>query len=403
MEAFIQRRKPHAVIGERKPEPLDNHRTPPRTRPNLSAVEVLLKRIAVIMAGGAGERFWPLSRMRYPKQLLKIAGNRSMLGASIERIQPLVALEDIYVITNAELKPAIEKESGLPAENVVAEPMGKNTAACLALACSVIEKNYPDQPDAVMIVMTADHHIRDADAFRRDCADAVAFAEANDALITFGIPPNRPETGYGYIEVAEPKTENISRVASFREKPNLEMAREFQESGNFLWNSGMFVWRNSSLVRQFEQHLPEVHSRIAPMTSAYKPNSSADELAEVFGSMPKISIDCGILEKANNVHVVRAKFDWDDIGTWNSLARLLGKDPNGNVVFGNSAAFDCHDTIVYSDGTSEENPPLVIGFNLRDVIIVRTKDAILVLPADSAQQVKDVVGKLRDEDMTEYL
>jgi mannose-1-phosphate guanylyltransferase len=364
-----------------------------------------LKRIAVIMAGGAGERFWPLSRIRYPKQLLKIAGNKSMLSRSIERIQPLVSAEDIYVITNAELKPAIEGECCLPPENIVAEPMGKNTAACLALASSVILKNHPDEDDTIMMVMTADHHIRDTDAFRRDCADAIAFAEKNDALITFGIPPSRPETGYGYIELNEADAADggVCKVASFREKPNLETAREFEKSGRFLWNSGMFVWRTSSLVAAFQKHLPDVFERIEPMREAYLPDPKGESLASLFDDIPRISIDCGILERAANVFVVHAHFDWDDIGTWNSLGRLLGTDASGNVIFGNSTALQCENTTIYSDASPGQHPPLVVGFGLRDLIIVRTRDALLVLPADSAQQVKEVVAHLREEGMTEYL
>ncbi|MBX7247366.1 MAG: NTP transferase domain-containing protein [Candidatus Sumerlaeaceae bacterium] len=363
------------------------------------------RRAAVIMAGGAGERFWPLSRAHYPKQLLKIAGNHSMLSESVRRIGPLVSPEDIYVITSKALKPAIEAEAGgIPAENVIAEPEGRNTAACLALAAAVLDHRYPGE-DPTMIVLTADHFIRDTETFVLDCVVAAEYAETHSALVTFGMKPDRPETGYGYVEAAAGTEANpkVRPVASFREKPNLETARQFLESGNFYWNSGMFVWRNSALKRAFAECLPECHAQIEPMSHAFSAADSAVALAGPFGKMPKISIDYGVLEKAHNVAVVLAAFDWEDVGTWTALQRILEPDGRGNVAFGNAATVNSDNVTVYSVGGDEGKPRLVVGFNVKDLVIVSTPDAILVMPSDSCQEVRDVVKRLREEGRTEYL
>jgi mannose-1-phosphate guanylyltransferase len=366
-----------------------------------------MRRVAVIMAGGAGERFWPLSRQSYPKQLLKIAGNRSMLGAAVERMRPLVALEDIYVVTSRALKPAIEAEAGgLAAANVLAEPAGKNTAACLALACAFLEHRYGAEGDVSTVVLTADHFIRDTDAFVRDCTVALNHAETHADLVTFGVPPDRPETGYGYIEMGDAvEGGGTFRVASFREKPNLETACEFQRAGRFFWNSGMFVWRNSTLRAAFGQHLPEMAAQIGPLRDAYGAPDPGAALDAAFAPVPKVSIDYGIMEKAPNVAVVKATFDWDDIGTWASLGRLLGGDAEGNVAFGNAEVIDCTDCIAYSvaGGDVAPRPPLLVGFGLRDVVLVQTQDAVLVLPREKVQLVKDVVARLRAAKKEEYL
>lgn len=401
-----------------------------------------MKRVAVIMAGGAGERFWPLSRLHYPKQLLKITGSRSMLSAAVERVLPLIGPEDIYVITGQALRDAIQAELPmLPPGNVVAEPEARNTAAALALASAFLESRYPGE-DVVTVVLTADHYIRDRDTFCADVRTAIEFAEAHPALVTFGMVPDRPETGYGYIELGEPVSkvsgfgnavtapltdederaaltagrgdsaaeparssegtagqDKIFRVASFREKPSPDVAAEFLETGRFLWNSGMFVWRNSVLRRALRDHLPAMEARMDAMRQAF---SAGDEkaLAEAFAPVDKISIDYGVLERAHNVAVVRAVFDWDDIGTWASLQRLLERDGNGNVVFGNGAAVKCEDSIIYSVGDDRR---VVVGYGLKDIVVVSTPDAVLVLPADKVQGVKEVVAHLRARGLTSYL
>ncbi len=365
-----------------------------------------MKRVAVIMAGGAGERFWPLSRQRYPKQLLKIAGNRSMLRAALERIRPLVSPEHTFIVTGRHLKPAIEEAATeLPRENVIGEPEGKNTAACLALACAAVRARFPQERDTVMVVLTADHFIRDTQAYADDCSEAIAYAESHDALVTFGIPPERPETGYGYIELGEAIEgfPRMHRVKCFREKPVLATARQFMESGRFLWNSGMFVWRTAVLEEAFRRYLPRMHAQIPAMAEALA-SSNVEALAAAFEPLEKISIDVGVMEKAENVAVVKATFDWDDIGTWGSLARLLPRDANNNVLFGNAVAFKSENSIIYSTADAQcGEGPIVVGLGLKDMIVVHTPDAILVLSASETQHVKDVVAYLRQHGMTQYL
>jgi mannose-1-phosphate guanylyltransferase len=364
------------------------------------------------MAGGVGERFWPISRHSYPKQLLKIGSDRTMLDAAVERIQPLVEPENIFIITGRSLKPAIEAAvKSIPPGNVIAEPEGKNTAACLALASGFMQYRFPGE-DSTMIVLTADHYIRDVDAFQRDCAAAADFAAQHDALVTFGIRPTRPETGYGYIEVGTPSSHHapLFHVTSFREKPDSGTAQRFLEDGGFLWNSGMFVWRNSVLTKAFQAHLPATHSRIGALAQAFGDGRGEEVLDAAFAPLEKISIDVGIMERAENVHVLRASFDWDDIGTWTSLPRLLPHDTAGNVVFGNGALLKSEDSIVYTvecggkESTAKPaHPKLVVGYNLKGIVVVNTPDAVLVLPAEDVQRVKDVVGFLRSKGLEDYL
>jgi len=356
------------------------------------------------MAGGVGERFWPISRHSYPKQLLKIGDQQTMLDAAVHRIQPLVAPEDTYIITGVSLRDSIVSAiTSIPAQNVIAEPAGKNTAACLALASAFFHNRFPE--DVLMYVLTADHYIGNVAAFQNDCEAAGKFAEENDALVTFGIRPNRPETGYGYLEVGEAVSSSapLFKVRAFREKPDIATAQRFLADGGFLWNSGMFVWRNSVLQSAFQQHLPATCARLPELAAAFNSQPYEQSLASAFRPLEKISIDVGVMERADNVYVLRASFDWDDIGTWTSLQRLLTSDTAGNVVFGNGRALKCEDTIVYTVGQAREDGRLVIGYNLKDMIVVSTPDAVLVLPAADVQRVKDVVHYLREEGLDQYL
>lgn len=367
-----------------------------------------MKTIAIIMAGGSGERFWPLSRCAYPKQLLKLKDDQHMLAMAITRIAPLVDVADVYILTVAPLMDAIRRETPeLPPENLIAEPEAKNTAACLTLASAMVAEKYGE--DVVVIVLTADHFIHDEKAFQSDCNAAAEFAAASDGLLTFGIRPCRPETGYGYIEVGQSaSTQNpIFRVDSFREKPDKATAQRFLTDGDFFWNSGMFIWKNSVFQSALEQHLPAMHGAIPAMRSALAAGpAGADDLIKVYQGLEKISIDVGLMERAEKVYVLRASFDWDDIGTWASLFRILQKDATGNAVFGNGVFLNSSNSIAYSvSGAAEADgqPRLVIGYNLDSVVIVSTPDAVLVLPAEDVQRVKDIVAYLRANGLEDYL
>lgn len=371
-----------------------------------------MKTIAIIMAGGSGERFWPLSRCAYPKQLLKIKDGQHMLSMALRRISPIVPVEDVHVLTVAPLVDAIRREMPeLPPNNIIAEPEGKNTAACLTLASAFIAEKYRE--DVVMAVLTADHFIKDEQAFQRNCRAAAEFAADSDGLLTFGIRPTRPETGYGYIEVGAPASarQPIFHVDSFREKPDRATAQRFLQDGDFFWNSGMFFWRNSIFQEALTRHLPAMASAIPEMQKAVAQGSDGEAaLADIYSRLEKISIDVGLMERAERVYVLRASFDWDDIGTWASLYRILPRDMAGNATFGNSLFLKSSGSIAYSIGVNAEdisedcpNSPMVIGYNLKDIVIVHTPDAVLVIPAEDVQNVKDVVAFLRANGKDDYL
>lgn len=347
----------------------------------------------VIMAGGSGERFWPLSRQRRPKQLLKLtSATQTMLAEAIDRVTPMVPVDRVLIITSAALRqPIIDAMPSIPAANVIAEPAKRNTAPCLALACSIIRSR--GEEDAVMAVLTADHFIGDVEAFRSDVRRAVDTATAADTLVTLGIPPTRPETGYGYIEIGEEgvATMGARRVRSFREKPDAQTALEYMWSGRYLWNSGMFFWRVSTLDKAMQTHLQDVGSRIDVMTSALA-TLNVNDLAEIFTSMPDISIDYGVMERAANVSVVPATFPWDDVGSWDALDRMRPRDERHNVSVGDVVLLDTQNAIVVN---AAERDHVLTTLGVDNVVVVVTDDATMVCAKDRAQDVKKIVAALR--------
>jgi len=346
----------------------------------------------VIMAGGSGERFWPLSRMQKPKQLLHLTSpNASMIEEAILRIEPLIPLERILIIPSTALRqPIIDALPLLPPENVIAEPAKRNTAPCLALACSVIE--HREQGDALMVVLTADHFIGNAASFRRDITTALQFAETAEALVVMGIPPTRPETGYGYIHVAGSLSENeVSTVDAFKEKPNFETAREYVLSGRYLWNSGMFFWRTHVLRDVMNDVLPDVGQRIADMAKCLE-TGDASALEEKFNSMPDISIDYGVMERAKNVFVIPASFPWDDVGSWDALERMQPRDTDHNVVQGVTVLLESSGSVVVN---AHSGGHVVTAVGIEDLVVVVTNEATMVCKKDCAQDVKKIVAALR--------
>ena len=358
------------------------------------------RRVAVIMAGGAGERFWPLSRRHRPKQLLRLTGDQTMLAESAERIAALTGRENVYVVTGEDQAPLVEKAlPDLPRENILREPIGRDTAACLALAGAHVCGGGDDDP--TIAVMTADHCIRRVERFEADCRAAFQQAEAHDVLVTFGVRPTRPETGFGYIElgekVAEYEGSTVHHVVRFREKPNLDTAQAFLEAGNFLWNSGMFVWRWAVLRAAMREHCPFLARAADEMAAARGRPDEAPRIRRVFERLPKLSIDFAVLEHADNVRCVRATFDWDDIGTWSALTRLHPADADGNVLLGNAVTIDTAGTIVFSgDGKTDNKAPVVATLGVEDLVIVVADDAILVCHRDQDQRIKEIVKKLHD-------
>jgi mannose-1-phosphate guanylyltransferase len=362
-------------------------------------------RIGVIMAGGAGERFWPYSRRKNPKQLLRLTGEKSMLADTVERVSSLIPIERMFVVAGAHLREPILKDlPGLPEKNVLVEPMPWNTAACLSLAVGATSTMFED---AVMAVLTADHIITDNEAFLNNIDAALRFAEEHHALVTLGIPPRSPVTGYGYIEAGDMAQETskgtIRKVARFHEKPDLEKAKEYLAKGNFFWNSGMFFWQNRIFLDTALQNAPEFAAAAEEIGMVWDSPDRPQLLKEIFNRLPRTSIDFALMEKSENIYVVEAQFPWDDIGTWTALQGMLQADEAGNIVKGKALPVDTSDCIIFNKpvyGQSDEEP-LITALGVNNLVIVNTGDAILICPRDRCQDIKEIVQKLKEQGMNE--
>lgn len=348
--------------------------------------------LVLIMAGGAGTRFWPKSRERHPKQLLPIVGEGTMLQNTVRRLQPLVPAENIFIISNSVQYPGIvEQLPMLPVENIIVEPRPKNTAACIGLGAVMLQKREPDE---VMIVLPADHLISDDEVFRETLLNAGKIAAEKDVLITIGIQPTYPATGYGYIQFSD---ERISagqatayRVKTFAEKPNLETAKRFLDSGDFLWNSGIFVWRIPVIMGQIEEHMPHLYDGLREIAPDLGKPEQSQIIDRVYQQIKSISIDYGVMEKARNVVVLRGQFRWNDLGSWDEVYKLLPKDQDYN------ATGDRPHVLLDSSGCLIDVPgKTVAAVGLRDLIIVETEDALLLCPRSRAQDVKDLVELIK--------
>jgi mannose-1-phosphate guanylyltransferase len=336
-----------------------------------------------------------------------------MIQESIDRIKDLIPAQDIFIITSYMLlEPLRNALPDLPPENIVAEPAKRNTAPCLALASSFIAARYDDDgitPDQISVaVLTADQRIYPTDGFINTVRTSMEYVEQNDTICTIGITPSRPETGYGYIEYEGEALQpnQIRNVKRFREKPNLQTAQEFLEAGNFLWNSGMFFWRLDYFNAQLEKHLPEVGSKISDMQSRLNHHTTRfhdallGNLESLFAAFPSISIDFGLMEKADSVSVAKADFSWDDIGSWDSLHRTHDSDESNNICIGNVSLIDTKDSIILNE--SGDNKIISI-MGLDNIVVVDTGDALMICPKDRVQDVKKQVEKIRDEYGEEWL
>jgi len=337
---------------------------------------------AVIMAGGSGTRFWPLSRKNRPKQFLDIVGDDSMLRQTWDRSVDVVGDPARVLLVTSSQYAELTREQlpELPAENLLAEPEARNTSPCLAWAAAELQRR---DPDAVMIVFPADHVIRDTEGLRLSVQAACAAARRGH-LVTFGVPPRYPETGYGYVEVgARQEIDDsldvpVHDVVAFREKPDQQTARQYVAAGTFLWNSGMFVWQAGRLMQALDAHLPEAATASRHMLEADDDAARAD----AYASMPRISIDYGIMERAEGVACVRAQFDWSDVGSWEALQELLEGDDDGNVVRGRVVALDSRDNLVHvPEGT-------VALLGVERIAVVRAGDVLLVASLQHSQDIK---------------
>ncbi|MBE3574335.1 MAG: mannose-1-phosphate guanylyltransferase [Firmicutes bacterium] len=369
------------------------------------------------MAGGKGERLWPKSRRSLPKQLLNFSGPGSLIQQTAARIAPLVPPELTFVITGSEYAEASARQlPGLPPENILVEPMGRNTAPCVGLASVVLEHRYPGE-DLVMVVLPADHVIRNDVSFREVLAAAISWAQAGPYLVTLGLWPTRPETGYGYIrmgEVLPPRPSEPGqleaplervrtdgraayRVEAFIEKPNRIVAQRLLADGRHLWNSGMFVWRLSVIREEIAHHLPELDQSLRRIARAWPTLQRQQVLRQEYDRMPSVSIDYGIMEKAERIIVIPGDFGWDDAGSWTALERLFAADDAGNVVQGKHVGLDTEDCIIYSEDK------LVATIGLSGLVVVQAGDALLVCPKERAQDVKQLLQRLKEEGRESYL
>lgn len=345
---------------------------------------------AVIMAGGVGERFWPLSRNTRPKQLLNIVGRGTMIEQTVARLKPVVDESRIWVVTTVEQAPAIRRFlPRAPASHILREPVGRNTAPCIALAAYALAR---EDPDATMVVLPADHIISPKREFQRTIRAAAKTAARLGSLITIGIKPTFPSTGYGYIKRGKEITETgglaFYRVSRFVEKPDRKRAREFLKSGLYTWNSGMFIWSVQAIIGAIEKHLPELAGALSPLLKLSIRGRQAF-LARTYPPLRKVSIDYGIMEKYSDVLVTAASFNWDDVGSWEALEGYLNKDPDNNYARGELVGVDSDDCISFSTG------PLVGLVGVSNLIVVATGDAVLVCPRERAQDVKKLVQKLK--------
>lgn len=349
---------------------------------------------AVIMAGGSGTRFWPASRRARPKQFLPIAGEQSMIATTVARLEGLVDLEHVLVVTSGELAPLVhECVPQLPPNNVLVEPVGRNTAPCVALAALEIERRAPG---SLQIVLPADHVIEPAAEFRASLQAACAEARRDRRLVTLGIRPTFPATGYGYIEsgdeLAQHGEYSAMNVERFVEKPDLARAEEFVDSGRFLWNAGIFVWESSTVIEALREHAPEI---LAPLEAAGR----STDLQEIYPALPALPVDTAVMEAASNRSVLPIDYRWSDVGAWNSLPDVNEADADGNCSTGGSKtlALDASGNVVYAEAGD-----LVALIGVDDLIVVRSGNALLICPKDRSQEVKDVVTRLEQSD-PEYL
>jgi len=345
------------------------------------------------MAGGRGERFWPQSRIAQPKHLLPIVGDKTMLAQTVDRVEGVVPLENILVLTTqAQLEGCRQACPRLPSANIVAEPMGRDTAAATGLATLLVKQR---NPQAAFAMLPADHVIHDTAEYQRLLNVAFEAAESADVLVTLGIKPTEPATGFGYIEEAgvwkKIGGRDVLAVKRFVEKPNEPTAREYLATGRYYWNAGMFVWRVPVVEAAFRAHAATLHAGLAQIEAAGKADWSA-ALAKLYPTLPKISVDYALMEKSTNVVVVPATFDWDDVGAWPAIAKHFPQDPSGNVLRGAAMVeAGANNIVVSTDG----HLTAVIGVD--DLVVVHTADATLICPKSKAQDIKALLKRLADD------
>jgi len=363
---------------------------------------------AVILAGGSGTRLWPLSRMHLPKQFLRLQGDKTMLDATVHRLAPLIKQQDVLIVTGAEHAKGEAYNSLQPCQTLL-EPEGRNTAPAIALAATWLQLQSGEDDDPIMVVLPADHIIKDTQAFQTALKQAIESAQQGH-LVTFGIKPTRADTGFGYIKIESLEIRGhdlnskgikyrvpLSRVVKFTEKPDQKTADRLLQTDNYFWNSGMFVWKASTILKEIATHLPELHKVIEEL----KPQLQTDRCklpTKVWHKMPNVSIDYGVLEKSNNVMLIPCDIGWSDVGSWDALHEISQQDQQQNALQGRVIAKDCKNSLIHS------NKRLVAAVGVEDLCIVETQDAILITKREESQRVREVIDLLKqDKDAQEHL
>lgn len=353
-------------------------------------------RFAMILAGGGGLRFWPASRQKRPKQLLPLTGGHSLVRETAERIMPAFDPERVFCVTSAEHGAAVRKElHALPAENIIEEPVGRDTAAAIGLFAAFVEWR---EPGSSFCVLPADHAIRPAGRLVGSLEIAFEAAESRDAPVLFGIAPDRPSTQYGYLHRGEQVGERLYQVRSFQEKPDAATAAQWVRSSEWFWNSGIFVWKARTILGRIARHLPALADGIGRIAARLGTSGLPGTLREVYPGLPKISIDYGVMEKVKDALMVPADFDWNDLGSWTALPAIRTPDAEGNVVDATWSGLDTKDcVIVGAEGH------LVATLGVHDLVVVHTPDATLIAPKSRAEELKKLVEKLRAEGREQFL
>lgn len=351
------------------------------------------------MAGGIGSRFWPISRTDYPKQFLDILNTgRTLIQATYDRFATFIPAENIYVVTFEQYKDIVARQlPQLPVENILCEPSRKNTAPCVAYISYKLQKL---NAEANLICAPSDHLITDEKGFKKICTDALQFTENIKALVTLGIQPTHPNTGYGYIQYdQQPVSNNVFKVKTFTEKPDLELAKTFIASGDFLWNAGIFVWQVKNIIKAFEKYLPEIAEVFETEKKHFNSNREQDAIERIYPLCVNISIDYGIMEKADNVYIIPSSFGWSDLGTWASTYENLEKDYLGNAVAGNNVmVIDATNNMVH-----ERKGKLIVLQGLDEFVVVDTDDVLLICKKNKEQEIKEYVAEIKRNKGDKYL
>lgn len=345
--------------------------------------------IGLIMAGGKGERFWPKSRENLPKQFISLVGERSMLQQTVARIKPILPFERIFVITGQRYQNLVMQQlPELPIENIVLEPTGMDTAPCIGLGVSKIKKIFEN---CNIVILPADHVIENAESFLQTIRLGEAFLNSgNEGILTIGIKPDRPETGYGYIKIEDHPCENeIYRVRRFVEKPDSSLAETYISEGNYFWNSGIFITDANYILKRIDEFLPELGTILKKIDSAMGTAQEESVLAEQYKNCPRISIDYGVMQREEKIFMIKSSFIWDDVGNWNSVGEYL-KNENSNRILGEVLLRDSHNNIVFNEGKA-----VIVGLGIEDLVIVNTPDAILIARKDRVQEIKKITEQLK--------